>query len=373
MIIQPKNNKHEMVMLESGVPWSYFLLLSDIVKMEALLFKHLYFDSEKNANENKGLSINTKYEKVFIDDYELNERQNYLSAGNKFKIKYYQNKSNYNNSIILENQLSKEMKKDSDKEDKRKYESLVLNKKFTVLNIMKDEKSKSISLFITEERMIGENKKKLQYELKYSIYKASCHSVLIKIEILFHPSVKIEPIFTKEIIKKIAESIQKEMKNEKYQYNKVEESILIKSSRQKIMDIVNNFDKLNNSDIIYSRANKSSDKIDEIGDRYSFYQKSVSSYIELEITKVEYPESLNENFVKESQVIKSEPEIPKYKHKTELISIDEKKTLFNFNYKFQKPINYKKLALFSQDIKKFLLFVKISLYKINRSCKDKYV
>ena len=372
MIIQPKNNKHEMVMLESGVPWSYFLLFSDIVKMETLLFKHLYFDSEKNVNENKGLSINTNYDKVFIDDYEINDKQNYMAVGNKFKIKYYQNKLN-NNNILRDNQSLKELKINSENEDKRKYESLVLNKKFTVLNTMKDEKSKSIILYVTEERMFEENKKKLQYELKYSIYKASCHSVLIKIEILFHPSVKIEPIFTKEIIKKIVESIQKEMKNEKYQYHKVEESILIKSSRQKIMDIVNNFDKLNNSDIIYSRANKSSDKVDEIGDRYSFYQKSVSSYIELEITNVEYPESLNENFVKESQVIKSEPEIPKYNHKKELISIDEKKTLFNFSYKFQKPLNYKKLALFSQDIKKFLLFVKISLYKINRTCKDKYV
>lgn len=371
MIIQPKNNKHEMVMLESGVPWSYFLLTSDILKMETLLFKHLYFDSEKNVNENKGLCINTNYENVFIDDYEINDKQNYMSVGNKFKIKYYQNKLK-NNIIHPDNQPLKELKI-IENENVRKYESLVLNKKFTVLNIVKDEKSKSISLYITEERLFGESKKKLQYELKYSIYKASCHSVLIKIEILFHPSVKIETIFTKEIIKKIVESIQKEIKNEKYQYHKVEESILIKSSRQKIMDIVNNFDKLNNSDIIYSRANKSSDKVDEIGDRYSFYQKSVSSYIELEIINVEYPESLNENFVKESQVIKSEPEIPKYKHKTELISIDEKKTLFNFSYKFQKPINYKKLALFSQDIKKFLLFVKISLYKINRTCKDKYV
>ncbi len=68
------------------------------------------------------------------------------------------------------------------------------------------------------------------------------------------------------------------MKNEKYEYSKVEESVVIKSSRPTIMNIINNFDKLDNSDIIYSRVNKSSDCIDEIGDRYSFYQKSVDFF-----------------------------------------------------------------------------------------------
>lgn len=372
MINQNKKYKHELVMLKTGVPWSFYLLFTDVIQMEKVLFEQLYSSKDNSIISNKetkdstnlnGFFIDTDYKKLKICAGSITDIKNYMTVGNKFKIRYY-----------IEDEIDEINDKGSDiKIYSNIIDNTVLTKHFTVVKLIKDIKSKHISLFITEERITGKKKIKLQYELNYSIYLVNKHSVLIKIEILFHPSIKMDPIFTENIKKDVSESINNEMKNEKYEYSKVEESVIIKSSRPTIMNIINNFDKLDNSDIIYSRANKSSDCIDEIGDRYSFYQKSVSSYIELQITNVEYPESIYESYLKESEVIKSEPEIVKYKHKTELIAINEKKTLFNFSYKFQKQINFKKLALFRQDIRNFLYFVKGSLSKSSKCNKDKYV
>lgn len=331
----------------------------------------------------KGDNINICY--YYTNDSKSNstssskdEKEKRMEIDNKSIISKLSLNSEKSDNSLIDNSTN-DLLTTSKKQHKHRR---IFKKQFKVLSVIDNHDKKQIHYFITETHLINNNNtnnnnnsnitnklykqkpsslpqtKLIQYELIYKIYKVEGYRVLLKIDIIFHPLIKILPLFHKKINLKIVYKIENELKKEKYGQKISSETILINTSRKMVMNNITNLGNITELNSMFSKKKNSSENLDRIGDKWSLFFANNSVKLDFVVTNYFESQDTDKDWIRESYLYNSNPETIKFMLKAILKEITPNLTLYNCVHEFEVPIASDILYKFLQDKKIFLKALK---------------
>lgn len=319
-------------------------------------------------------SLNSNNCFLVIDKEYQNKEE--ISDGCKMEINYH-----YNPEISIKDSKNKETNdnKEKDKNQFSKNNPKIMKKTYKLISKKENSSHKTIEYFVSESRLnplyynlfnpelklkekfnpqIKNTKKLIQYDLVYKVFTISSYSILIKVEIKLHSNEQWTPLFNDKISKVIEKQFLKEVSKPIYYVKKNEETIMIKASRNIIMETFTDFANLEGCEVILNRLCKNSEGLDSVGDKWSVFYQQWNALLEFEVTEYVSGEDLDIVWNRKSYLYNSVPDTNKFSCETKMKAIDESLSILDFNHYFDEPISFEAKKYFSKDQKELLLVIK---------------
>lgn len=366
--------------------------------------EQIYFQLDQDYTKNTDLkyfntSLGSKFSLTYYatpveqnrnDDVEDEKlKLNKFSSVSSFSSNSYNN-SNNNNNIDSNNKfINNNNNNNSDHNNKTRK---IMNKSFKVTNFKVFDDKCIVQYFITETHFHTPNsttnnpmlshpgsnlsnesdgnknpttktnqlitKKILQYELTYNVYKIENKKILLKVDILFHPSIKLPPLFDKKVAFKISSKIESEIKKQKYEVKKNTEISTIKSNRRNLMNALSDFNNIKGCEVIFTRVGKQTPKLDKVDDKWSMYYKAQSCEYHFVVKEYFESEDLDKDWIRSSYLYKSIPDTLKFSIITRLKAITPDLTLLEFIHEFDGNVESELMSVFIKDKLQFIDFIK---------------